>query len=194
MTFVRGYRTVTPWTPRNTCVYTRQPAQWHVTDDVLTRLPAKTHKNRNACLDALQLPFKQKIWVYTASGANYFPLISFIYPYHILNSFLCFTSQIHVVWEPTLLLVCSLASLVSLACFSQQRGLHHVSSVLLMQQHKQKGLHPQMNAYVSVTSWLLLVCIHQSCLSIKQHRLTNWVNPVNYMYVSQILGFYLGGY
>ena len=33
--FVRGHRTVSPQTPRNTCVYTRHPAQchghvWHV--------------------------------------------------------------------------------------------------------------------------------------------------------------------
>ena len=40
-------------------VYTS--AQWHATGDVLTRLPAKTHKNRNACLDALRSPFQQKI-------------------------------------------------------------------------------------------------------------------------------------
>ena len=59
--FVRGYRTVTPWIPRNNCVYTRQPTQWHATSDVLTRLPAKTQTNRNACLDALRSAFQQKI-------------------------------------------------------------------------------------------------------------------------------------
>ena len=26
---VRGYRTVTPWTPRNDCVYTSQALRWH---------------------------------------------------------------------------------------------------------------------------------------------------------------------
>ena len=40
--FVRGHRTVTPWTPRNNCVYTSQAAQWHATRGVLTSLPA-TH-------------------------------------------------------------------------------------------------------------------------------------------------------
>ena len=44
--------------------YTRQPAQWHATDDVLTRLPAKMHINRNACLDALRSPFQQKNCVF----------------------------------------------------------------------------------------------------------------------------------
>ena len=63
-----------PWTPRNTCVYTRQPAQWHATGDVLTRLPAKTHKNRNACFDTLRSPFQQNI--YTASDANWLSLTS----------------------------------------------------------------------------------------------------------------------
>ena len=56
--FVQGHWTVNPQTPRNDCMYTRQPAQWHATGDVLIRLPAKTHKNWNACLDALQSPFQ----------------------------------------------------------------------------------------------------------------------------------------
>ena len=52
--------------------YTRQPAQWHATGDVLTRLLAKTHQNRNACLDALRSPFPpKKMHVYTVSNANW---------------------------------------------------------------------------------------------------------------------------
>ena len=47
--FVRGHRTVSPWTPRNTCVYTRHPTQCHATCGVLTRLPAKLAKKQNAC-------------------------------------------------------------------------------------------------------------------------------------------------
>ena len=50
--FVRGHPTVTPGTPRNDGVYTRQSPWWHATRDVFTSLPAKTHKNRNACIDA----------------------------------------------------------------------------------------------------------------------------------------------
>ena len=53
--FVRDHPTVTPGTPRNDGVYTRQPPWWHATHGVFTSLPAKTHKNRNACLDALRL-------------------------------------------------------------------------------------------------------------------------------------------
>ena len=45
---VRGHRTVTPWTPRNNCVYTRQAAQWHATC-------GHPGRNRNACLKVLQL-------------------------------------------------------------------------------------------------------------------------------------------
>ena len=40
--FVRGRRTVTPWTPRNDCVHTSQPQQWHATHGMLASLPA-TH-------------------------------------------------------------------------------------------------------------------------------------------------------
>ena len=42
--FVRGHPTVTPWTPRNDCVYTRQPQLWHATSGVLTSLPTKLAK------------------------------------------------------------------------------------------------------------------------------------------------------
>ena len=59
--FVRGYRTVTPRTPRNNCVYTSQAPRWHGMRGVLTRLPAKTHKNRNARLDALRSAVPKQI-------------------------------------------------------------------------------------------------------------------------------------
>ena len=52
--FVRGHPTVTPQTPRNDGMYTRQPPWWHTTCGMFTSLPAKTHKNRNACIDALR--------------------------------------------------------------------------------------------------------------------------------------------
>ena len=42
--FVRGHQTVSPRTPRNTCVYTHHLAQCHATCGVLTRLPAKLAK------------------------------------------------------------------------------------------------------------------------------------------------------
>ena len=38
--FVRGHRSVFPWTPRNTGVYTRHPTFVTATSGVLTRLPA----------------------------------------------------------------------------------------------------------------------------------------------------------
>ena len=38
--FVRGHRTVTPWTPRNDCMCTRQAPRWHTTCGVLTSLRA----------------------------------------------------------------------------------------------------------------------------------------------------------
>ena len=70
--FYLGLPNRPPWISRNTCVYTRQPVQWHATGDVLTRLPAKTHKNRNACLDALSdRHSNQKLRVYTAFNANW---------------------------------------------------------------------------------------------------------------------------
>ena len=53
--FVRGHPTVTPGTPRNDGMYTHQSPWWHATCGVFTSLPAKTHKNRNACIDALRL-------------------------------------------------------------------------------------------------------------------------------------------
>ena len=49
-----GHSTVTPGTPRNNDVYTRLSPWWHATRGVFTSLPAETHKNRNACLDALR--------------------------------------------------------------------------------------------------------------------------------------------
>ena len=45
MPFVRGHQTVSPRTPRNTCVYTRHPAHVTATCGVLARLPAKLAKN-----------------------------------------------------------------------------------------------------------------------------------------------------
>ena len=53
--FVRGQRTVTPWTPRNNCVYTHQAAQWHTTSGMLIRLRPHKRRNRNACLKVLRL-------------------------------------------------------------------------------------------------------------------------------------------
>ena len=35
-------------------VYTRQPPWWHAMHGVFTNLPAKTHTNRNACIDTLR--------------------------------------------------------------------------------------------------------------------------------------------
>ena len=52
--FVRGHRSVFPWTPRNTGVYTRHPTFVTATSGVLTRLPAKLSKKRNACLHAVR--------------------------------------------------------------------------------------------------------------------------------------------
>ena len=43
--FVRGHRTVSPRTLRNTCVHTRHPAHVTATCGVLTPLPAKLAKN-----------------------------------------------------------------------------------------------------------------------------------------------------
>ena len=43
--FVRGHRTVTPWTLRNECAR----HAWHV-----DKAPVRTHKNRNAHTDALR--------------------------------------------------------------------------------------------------------------------------------------------
>ena len=40
--YVRGHRTVTPWTQRNDCVYSQAP-RWRV-----DKAPAKSHKNWNA--------------------------------------------------------------------------------------------------------------------------------------------------
>ena len=57
---------VSPRTPRNTCVYTCHPAQCHATCGVLTRLPAKLAKKRNA-----DPWLKNKLRVYTASDANW---------------------------------------------------------------------------------------------------------------------------
>ena len=42
--FFLGHLTVTPWTPRNDCVYTRQPQLWHGTSSVLTSLPTELAK------------------------------------------------------------------------------------------------------------------------------------------------------
>ena len=50
--FIRGHPTVTPRTPRNDGVYTCQSPWWHATRGVFTSLLAKTHQNRNACVDA----------------------------------------------------------------------------------------------------------------------------------------------
>ena len=47
--FVRGHWTVSPRTPRNTCVYTRHPAQCHGHVWCVDMAPGQTHKKRNAC-------------------------------------------------------------------------------------------------------------------------------------------------
>ena len=68
---VRGHRTVTPWTPRNNCVYTRRAAQWHATCVVLIRPARHTRRIRNACLKVLRLSMGKILWVHTASDANW---------------------------------------------------------------------------------------------------------------------------
>ena len=79
---------VNPRTQKNDCVYTRQPAQWHTTGDMLTRLLAKTHTNRNVCLDALRSLFQPKIACYTVSDVNWLRTLatwltsSKVYPYY----------------------------------------------------------------------------------------------------------------
>ena len=50
--FVRGHRIVTPWTLRNDCVYTSATIARHAWR--VDKAPAKTHKNRNACLNGLR--------------------------------------------------------------------------------------------------------------------------------------------
>ena len=47
--FVQGHRTVSPRTPRNICVYTRHPAQWHGHVWRVDTAPTQTRKKRNAC-------------------------------------------------------------------------------------------------------------------------------------------------
>ena len=59
--FVRGHRSVFPRTPRNTGVYTRHPTFVTATSAVLTRLPAKLSKKRNACLHAVRQAVEKKI-------------------------------------------------------------------------------------------------------------------------------------
>ena len=46
--FVRGHQSVFPRTRRNTCVYARHPMFVTATSAMLTRLPAKFFKKRNA--------------------------------------------------------------------------------------------------------------------------------------------------
>ena len=58
--FVRGHRTVPPWTPRNTCVYTRHPSQRHAMCGVLMWLPAKHAKNGMRVKTLADQPSQQK--------------------------------------------------------------------------------------------------------------------------------------
>ena len=54
MPFVRGHPTVTQWTPRNDCVCRSLSATMARHTWRVDKAPAKTHKNRNARLDALR--------------------------------------------------------------------------------------------------------------------------------------------
>ena len=65
--FVRGHWSVFPWTPRNTCVYTRHPTFVTATSGVLTRLPAKLSKNGMRVYTLSDRWSKKKLRVYTAS-------------------------------------------------------------------------------------------------------------------------------
>ena len=68
--FVRGHLSVFAQTPRNTGVYTRHPFVT-ATSGVLTRLPAKLSKKRNACLHAVRQAVKKKNCMFkTASEAK----------------------------------------------------------------------------------------------------------------------------
>ena len=68
--FVRGHRSVFPWTPRNTGVYTRHPTFVTATSGVLTRLPAKLSKNGMRVYTLSDRRSKKKLRVYTASEAK----------------------------------------------------------------------------------------------------------------------------
>ena len=94
MPFVHGHRTVSPRTPRHTCVYTRHPAQCHATCCVLTWLSAKlgkTRKNGMHVKTSADPRLINKLRVYTASDAIW--LISSYYKvphsgqrFHVNNS------------------------------------------------------------------------------------------------------------
>ena len=68
--FVRGHRSVFPWTPRNTGVYTRHPTFVTATSGMLTRLPAKLSKNGMRVYTLSDRRSKIKLRVYTASEAK----------------------------------------------------------------------------------------------------------------------------
>ena len=57
--FVRGHRSVFPWTPRNTGVYTRHPTSQH--EWRVDTASGKTLKKRNACSDVRQSAVQNKI-------------------------------------------------------------------------------------------------------------------------------------
>ena len=59
--FVRGHPTMTPGSPRNDGVYTRQSPWWHVTRGIVYKSSGKTHKNQNAYIDALRSAVPTKI-------------------------------------------------------------------------------------------------------------------------------------
>ena len=73
--FCPGYQTVTPWTPRNDCVYASQAPRWRATMARhawrVDKAPAKTHKNRNARLDALRSDVPKRLSVFTTYDANW---------------------------------------------------------------------------------------------------------------------------
>ena len=74
--FVQGHPTVTPGTPRNDGVYTRQSPWWHATPRHAWRVyksSGKTHKNCNACIDAHRSSVRpnKNLRVYKASDANW---------------------------------------------------------------------------------------------------------------------------
>ena len=69
--FVRSHPTVNPWTPRNNCVYTRQPQRHRATSGVLTSLPAKLAKIGMRVKTLSDRRHKHFVRVYTASDANW---------------------------------------------------------------------------------------------------------------------------
>ena len=71
MPIVQCYPTVTPWTPRNDGVYTRQPQRQHATSGVFTSLLARHAKIGMRVKTLFDRRHKNNLRVYTASDANW---------------------------------------------------------------------------------------------------------------------------